>query len=212
MTTYPTLDDKVATLRNAIEGGVKADSMQGLKLMELVDAIGEQFKRELADVAAVAAAVDAQSDESIVEALKAAGFHIEYTAARAEYRVTGWLPNARTLFAALSAGASDAAAGEPITYGYRSPNGYVTTSAEGKAKGWERIALYTHPASEPKAALDADELDEFTRTVEDFEDNGETSTDYDTLMDWAQRGLLECTHFEVTAKAHDIMRGSEQSK
>jgi hypothetical protein len=49
MTDYPMLDDKLATLRHAIEGGVKADSMQALRLMEFVDAIGEQFKRELAD-------------------------------------------------------------------------------------------------------------------------------------------------------------------
>lgn len=48
MTNYPMLDEKLAALRHAIEGGIKADSMQGLKLMELVDAIGEQFKRELA--------------------------------------------------------------------------------------------------------------------------------------------------------------------
>ncbi|EEF25343.1 conserved hypothetical protein [Ricinus communis] len=52
MTEYPMLDDKLATLRNAIEGGVKADTMQAMKLMELVDAIGEQFKREVADAAA----------------------------------------------------------------------------------------------------------------------------------------------------------------
>ncbi|ACC71097.1 hypothetical protein PPMP20_04250 [Paraburkholderia phymatum] len=49
MTEYPMLDDKLATLRNAIEDGVKADSAQCLSLMELVDAIGEQFKRELAE-------------------------------------------------------------------------------------------------------------------------------------------------------------------
>ena len=49
MANYPMLDDKLATLRHAIEGGVKADSMQALRLMEFVDAIGEQFKRELAD-------------------------------------------------------------------------------------------------------------------------------------------------------------------
>ena len=49
MTNYPMLDEKLAALRHAIEGGIKADSMQGLKLMELVDAIGEQFKRELAN-------------------------------------------------------------------------------------------------------------------------------------------------------------------
>lgn len=56
-------------------------------------------------------------------------------------------------------------------------------------------------------AMQADELAEFDRTVSDFEDNGETSTDYDRLMDWAQRGLLECTHFGVTKAGRDLLFG-----
>ncbi|MBP0589315.1 hypothetical protein J8I87_06195 [Paraburkholderia sp. LEh10] len=63
MTDYPTIDDKLATLRNAIEGGVKADSAQAMHLMELVDAIGEQFKRELADAAPVADSAMAKDAE-----------------------------------------------------------------------------------------------------------------------------------------------------
>jgi hypothetical protein len=51
MTTYPTIDDKLATLRNAIQGGVKVDSAQAMSLMELVDALGKQFKREMVDAA-----------------------------------------------------------------------------------------------------------------------------------------------------------------
>jgi hypothetical protein len=53
--------------------------------------------------------------------------------------------------------------------------------------------------------MDVDELAEFERTVAEFEDASETSTDYDQLMDWARRGLLECTHFEVTKSGNDIL-------
>jgi hypothetical protein len=53
-------------------------------------------------------------------------------------------------------------------------------------------------AEQAEGELSGDEAEEFASTVEDFEDNGETSTDYETLMDWAQRGLLECVHFNVT--------------
>ena len=68
MTDYPMLDDKLATLRNAIEGGVEADSLQALKLMELVDAIGEQFKLELDDVAPLAdAAAIAEREAHLYE-------------------------------------------------------------------------------------------------------------------------------------------------
>ncbi|MPW16953.1 hypothetical protein GCT13_08410 [Paraburkholderia sp. CNPSo 3157] len=131
MTTYPTLDANLATLRNAIEGGVKADSMQGLKLMELVDAIGEQFKSELADVAAVAPAVDAGAltfdqwwsgiakvftlgsyDENIVLAAKILTENAARRAWESAYRrgfMAGWNGEGE----ALSIRASDAAAGEP---------------------------------------------------------------------------------------------------
>ncbi|BCF96586.1 hypothetical protein PPGU19_011550 [Paraburkholderia sp. PGU19] len=70
MTNYPMFDDKLATLRHAIEGGVKADTMQALKLMELVDAIGEQFKREIADASAPAVNASARLDENTVARLK----------------------------------------------------------------------------------------------------------------------------------------------
>ncbi|WP_147394011.1 hypothetical protein [Paraburkholderia sp. BL23I1N1] len=53
-------------------------------------------------------------------------------------------------------------------------------------------------AADTGATLRADEIDEFSQTTQDFEDSGETATEYETLMDWAQRGLLECDHFKVT--------------
>lgn len=65
----PSLDEKMATLRHAIEGGVKADSAAALGLCELVDDIGAQFKRELADAWGSAAeacdGVAAQSRNSL---------------------------------------------------------------------------------------------------------------------------------------------------
>jgi hypothetical protein len=54
-------------------------------------------------------------------------------------------------------------------------------------------------AESEAVAMDADELAELAQTAEDFEDNGETSTPYDVLMNWAARGLLDCTHFELTS-------------
>jgi hypothetical protein len=53
-------------------------------------------------------------------------------------------------------------------------------------------------------ALDADELELFRQTVADFEDCEETSTDHDTLMRWAEMGLLECERFEVTKKGYAL--------
>jgi hypothetical protein len=65
--------------------------------------------------------------------------------------------------------------------------------------------------SESVGTMDADEWEEFERTVEDFEDCGETSTDYEVLMDWAQRGLLECTHFEVTKAGQDLIARAQST-
>jgi hypothetical protein len=53
-TVKGSIDDKLHTLRHAIESGVKADSMQALKLMELVDDLGDRFKRELEDASGMA--------------------------------------------------------------------------------------------------------------------------------------------------------------
>jgi hypothetical protein len=154
MTDYPMLDEKLATLRHAIEGGVKADSMQALKLMELVDAIREQFKRELADAAAVAPAVDAgarDTDAIAIELWKAAdscGFEQFREAVRA----------------ALSARASDAAAGAPtfdakhVSLKQKGDKIILTLELDG-LEGAPRYrvtpinpaVVRSHPAIEPKA-------------------------------------------------------------
>lgn len=77
-----------------------------------------------------------------------------------------------------------------------------------------RAASTQSTATQPvqtERALTADELAEFERTVGDFEDDGETSTDYTLLLNWAQRGLLECTHFEVTKAGQAILAAQPAS-
>lgn len=103
------------------------------------------FSFDGASEAAPAVHAGVQDDESIVAALKAAGFHIEYTAAKAEYRVTGWLPNARQLFAALSA-STEAAAGEPVKpHGYLTPDGEYFEAKNLRGAWPGALALYTAP-------------------------------------------------------------------
>lgn len=63
-------------------------------------------------------------------------------------------------------------------------------------------------AASPQAtdgAIDEGEIEEFRQTVEDFDDNGETSTPYDVLMYWAERDLLSCDHFTVTDKGRALL-------
>ncbi|OUL79906.1 hypothetical protein [Paraburkholderia hospita] len=81
MTNYPMIDDKLATLRHAIEGGVKADTMQALKLMELVDEVGDLFKREIAD--ASSPAVDAGAIPAAWRYLTPTGWHATTDSAKA---------------------------------------------------------------------------------------------------------------------------------
>lgn len=57
--------------------------------------------------------------------------------------------------------------------------------------------------------LAGDELTLFRQTIEDFADCGETETDYETLVGWVQRGLLECTNFRPTAAAHRILEAKK---
>lgn len=55
-----------------------------------------------------------------------------------------------------------------------------------------------------------DELALFRQTIEGFADCGETETDYAILLDWARRGLLECTNFRPTALAHRVLDAAEK--
>ncbi|SIT43762.1 hypothetical protein BN2476_350278 [Paraburkholderia piptadeniae] len=136
----PRLDDELATLRHEIEGGVKRDSMQALRLCEQVEVIGERFKRELADGAAAAPCVDAQ------DALRE---RIKYL----EKRLDDY----------QSARASDAAAGEqkPVaTVAISKPGdalfaaSFMHLTDHGRATlGRGKHDLYTR--SEPRALTDA---------------------------------------------------------
>lgn len=52
-------------------------------------------------------------------------------------------------------------------------------------------------AAEPVALTD-EERQQLADTIDEFIDTGETLTEYAVLLDWAVRGLLECTHFVPT--------------
>lgn len=75
-----------------------------------------------------------------------------------------------------------------------------------------KLSICADGGKDSSAALAEDEADDFIRTVDEFGDTGEAMTDYDMLMDWARRGLLECTHFEVTAAGHDAIDAIAKEK
>lgn len=57
--------------------------------------------------------------------------------------------------------------------------------------------------------ITAEELQLFDQTIEEFCDCGETSTPYETLMKWANRGWLECEHFVSTAEGNRVLESIE---
>ena len=61
----------------------------------------------------------------------------------------------------------------------------------------QRLETKAAPVQAQEDALDAAELREIQRAVEQFADCGETDVDYALLMRAAQAGYLECTHFQV---------------
>ncbi|OYZ19371.1 MAG: hypothetical protein B7X65_13855 [Polaromonas sp. 39-63-25] len=63
-----------------------------------------------------------------------------------------------------------------------------------------------------RVELSGDELALFQQTLEDFADCGETETDYEVLVNWAQRGLLECINFQPTAAAHRMLATSTSTE
>jgi hypothetical protein len=58
-------------------------------------------------------------------------------------------------------------------------------------------------------ALTAAEIGEFESTVTEFEDCGETSTDYAKLIGWTHRGLLECTNFRITSAGRALLTAAQ---
>ena len=91
-------------------------------------------------------------------------------------------------------------------------NGVASITTKGKADTWG-AASPTAPAqpcgdaeqADEAVTLSDDEASDFERVVDDFEDCSETSTDYEILMDWARRGLLECVHFKVTKAGQNAL-------
>lgn len=63
-----------------------------------------------------------------------------------------------------------------------------------------------------RVELSGDELALFQRTLDGFADCGETETGYETLVNWARRGLLECTNFRPTAAAHRMLATSTSTE
>lgn len=70
-----------------------------------------------------------------------------------------------------------------------------------------RALLAATPLTRPDVSdmLSPDEIEDFARAADDFTECGETSTDYSKLMDWARRGFLECTHFDVMPKGRSAV-------
>jgi hypothetical protein len=69
-------------------------------------------------------------------------------------------------------------------------------------------ATATQPA-QTERALTAAEIGEFESTVTEFEDCGETSTDYAKLIGWTHRGLLECTNFRITSAGRALLTAAQ---
>jgi hypothetical protein len=54
-------------------------------------------------------------------------------------------------------------------------------------------------------AMTPKELELFRHTIEQFEDCNETDTPYESLMRWANMGLLECEHFTVATSGRALL-------
>ncbi len=67
-----------------------------------------------------------------------------------------------------------------------------------------------HVVNAESSRVQGVELALFRQTIEGFADCGETETDYATLLNWAQRGLLECTNFRPTTLAHRILDAAQK--
>jgi len=57
---------------------------------------------------------------------------------------------------------------------------------------WEVAPIPAQPS------LDDDERSHLGETLAELESDGQTTTDYETLIDWAGRGFLRCKYFEIT--------------
>jgi hypothetical protein len=62
------------------------------------------------------------------------------------------------------------------------------------------------------ATLSDEDMALFAATVDEFEDVGETTTDYSKLIEWVNRGLLECTRFEVSGAGNVLLAANNVDK
>ena len=60
--------------------------------------------------------------------------------------------------------------------------------------------------------LTMEEKKDFARAASEMKECGETETEYAVLLRWAQLGLLECTHFNLTLKGQDILDEVEDER
>lgn len=103
---------------------------------------------------------------------------------------------------------------EMVARAYDVCDRYVDEHAEGEVSllddgQWNemlRAALSAVASRDREDAehMDADERAQFVSTIDDFEDDGETSTDYEMLMRWERMGLLECERFYVTQQGRKL--------
>jgi hypothetical protein len=104
----------------------------------------------------------------------------------------------------------------PVALGHPAP-------APAKPKGEQEESLafsYSHKLLQERmglpeqraATLSDEDMALFAATVDEFEDVGETTTDYSKLIEWVNRGLLECTRFEVSGAGNVLLAAHNVDK
>lgn len=92
---------------------------------------------------------------------------------------------------------------------------HMEVARQAFAAGRETNAGATTEAAGDGLFEDDDERRKFANACDDFATCNETGVDYNLLMKWANNGLLECTHFDVTeagnAEIERIERAGEGS-
>lgn len=77
--------------------------------------------------------------------------------------------------------------------------------------GFSIVRAAAKPVSVDAGGMTSEELELFRHTVEQFEDCNETDTPNESLMRWANMGLLECEHFRVTAAGQALLTPPTES-
>ena len=93
---------------------------------------------------------------------------------------------------------------EPDAQRYCNKCGYVGPYTQHRRPDGIAPCQYLSAPAQPQAdaaepvALTDEERQQLADTIAEFVDTEQTMTDYPVLLDWAARGLLECTHFVPT--------------